>query len=325
MKGKDQCDYSNPRNNEPWFCNKPPSGKCTKIVNVKSFAPDEKNSNFGVACSTFACHQKIEGKILIRVSENNSSKLERSLQLCKNTFNQSYFSFKQITGFVKDTRWHPLLCDYSYKYMAQLKSNSCLNNKAIFFFGDSTIRQFFYLIADNFFLKTNGPDNSKIWQQPRIAYDTMGRNITLYYRAHGPPLRNPGPPYTRPYISDSIVGLPVGGKKVYVVFNIGAHLFFYEPNVYLHRLKGIKEAILKHHKQYPETKFLLRGLNVIEWAGEWNVYRLEIILRNTFKSTKNVIFLNLWDLTTVWPLFDYHPKDHVLREEAILMLNYICT
>ncbi|XP_002121632.3 NXPE family member 4-like [Ciona intestinalis] len=27
------CDYSNPRNQEPWFCVKPPSGKCPKIVN----------------------------------------------------------------------------------------------------------------------------------------------------------------------------------------------------------------------------------------------------------------------------------------------------
>ena len=166
-----------------------------------------------------------------------------------------------------------------------------------------------------------------IWQQPKVAHFNgliRNYNTTLYYRAHGPPLQNPGPSYSRPYISDSITDLPVGGSDVYVVFNIGAHLYRHHPRFYIHRLNGIKQAILLHHAKYPDTKFIVRGLNVVEWNDEWNFYRYEIILRSTFQNMNNVLFLNFWDITTMWPLNDYHPVQKTMDQQALNMFGYIC-
>ena len=174
-------------------------------------------------------------------------------------------------------------------------------------------------------MNAKGPDSIKVWQQPKIARTDphQANNITMYYRAHGPPLRNPGPPNTRPYISDSILGIPVGGQNVLVIFNVGSHLYQHHPSFYIHRIRGIRTAIEEHHKIFPETRFIVRGLNVVEHADEWSIYRLNRLLRETFYKMKNVLFLNLWDLTTVWPLDTYHPDEETLVEEALYMFGHV--
>ena len=181
------------------------------------------------------------------------------------------------------------------------------------------------LIAGKLKLTIKGSNSNKIWQQPRIAYSgpSQNHNITMYYRAHGPPLRNPGPPSTRPYISDSILSIAVGGQDVYVIFNVGAHLFQHHPRFYIHRVEGIKKAILEHQKVFPLTRFIVRGLNVVECTDEWNIFRINILLQETFANMTNVMFLNLWDLTTVWQLDDYHPGPKVLDQQALHMFSHI--
>ena len=262
------------------------------------------------------------------VSSESAKNFRSELDPCVEEFHNSVHNsedFKTSTGYFDQGQWQSLLCNNQVTYFSSMKQ--CLKNKVIYFVGDSTIRQFFYLVALKLKLQIDGPDNSVIWQQPKVAYSTwnQGFNTTIYYRAHGPPLQNPGPPETRPYISDSIRDLPLGGDGVYVIFNIGAHLVNYNPNIFLHRLKWIRYAIVEHHSKFPGTKFIVRGLNVVEMDFEWLLYRYEILLRAVFADMDNVVFLNLFDIGTVWPLKDYHPESRTLDQQTLLMLSYMCS
>ena len=285
--------------------------------------------NFAAICSKYGCRKEIR-KTLITVYTQDQKVVtettETNLPWCHEGFFKNRFE-KPISGYFLNGKWNTLFCKSIWISLEQTRT--CLKNKVIYFIGDSTIRQFFYLFVQTLNLKAIGPYNSVIWQQPKVAYDVdrlwhSSSNTTLYYRAHGPPLLNPGPPNTRPYISDLIADIPVGGDDVYVVFNIGAHLLHYNPNMYIHRLKGIRKAIIKHHQQNPGTKFIVRGLNVVEIVFEWNIFRFEKILFEMFKNLANVIFLNLWDLTTVWPLDNYHPYEHVLDQQALFLMKFLC-
>ena len=316
------CDYSNPRNGEPWFCVQPKSQTCPRIIDMK-FLGKDKNMDFSSICNKYSCQRNVL-QYSIKVSAKKAEVAD-SLNACSADF-RHVDSYKRTSGYIEKKQWKPLHCSKTLQSLNGLRD--CWKNKILYFFGDSTVRQFFYLASYQLGLKMQGPDNSEVWQQPQIAFDHKFwaiTNVTLYYRAHGPPLLNPGPPESRPYISDSIIGIPVGGDGVYVIFNIGAHLFFYHPSVYIHRLRGIKNAILKHHIKFPETKFLLRGLNVVEMTYEWNIYRMELILRKMFENMRNVVFVNLWDVGTVWPLNDYHPDDKVLRQQALLLFKCACS
>ena len=326
FKDKPVCDYGNPRNDETWFCVKPPSGTCTKITFIAYGGPGRGSEvNFSDICSENGCDiKKLTTINVLPFADEKIANLK--LEKCKVQFQQARSStLDNITGYFKDGQWQSRLCRNEVKSFSSLER--CFDNKIIYLVGDSTIRQFFYLFAPKMNLVIDGPDNSVIWQQPKVAYNRryQSYNTNIYYRAHGPPLQNPGPPETRPYISDTINDLPVGGENVYVIFNIGAHIIHYNPNIFLHRIKGIKKAILKHHEKFPETKFVLRGLNVLKHEFQWLLYRHEMLLRSVFSEMKNVVFLNFWDITTVWPLKDFHPEDTPLHQQALIMLGYVCS
>ena len=253
-----------------------------------------------------------------------SLKTMAHLPKCFEQFASQRFQKNKITGYIQDGRWKSVTCDDSY-LTPSVSRLACINHKTIYFFGDSTIRQFFVHFASG--LQVHGPDNSVIWQQPRYARSAVHQHIntSLFYRAHSPPLLNPGPPNTRPYISDSIIDLPEGGSDVFVIFNIGTHMYFFHPSYFIRRLKGIKAAIWKHQEKYPDTKFMLCGMNVVESNTAWKIYILEELLRQIFVGTKNLVYLNFWDVTTVLPLNDFHPKSPQFDQEARIVMSYICS
>ena len=324
-KNEPVCDYSNPRNEEPWFCEAPASRKCSKIKTITYDQNVNFSINFEDVCSQYGCHTIVpQNTIVTVISVDYDATIARNaLPSCTNMFLLKKQSKPRVTGFFERNHWNSLLCSHSLESLETLSAR--LKNKVVYFFGDSTIRQFFALISSTLSMNVGGPDSTKIYQQPKVARTTPNhdQNITMYYRAHGPPLRNPGPPYTRPYISDSILGIPAGGQNVIVILNVGAHLYQHHPSFYIHRIRGIRAAIEKHHRIFPETRFIVRGLNVVEHADEWSIYRLNLLLQESFYNIKNVIFLDLWDLTTVKPMCDYHPYKGILLQEALHMFSHI--
>jgi len=255
---------------------------------------------------------------------NSKTRLLTNLPSCINHFRKSNVT-SQVSGFFESRIWWSLTCSTNLQRASSL--NLCLENKVIYFFGDSTIRNFFYLLAANLNLHVDGPNTVVKWHHPRIALPIYipNKNVTLYYRAHGPPFFNTGTLNARPYITDLISGIQRGGKDVIVILNIGVHFSHHHPNIYIQRIKGIKTAILEHHKNHPETKFIFRGQNVVRKGNEWMLYRFEIIARKILQNMENFLYLNLWDLTTVWPLYKkVHPEQMTLQRETLHMFNHIC-
>ena len=192
------------------------------------------------------------------------------------------------------------------------------------------MRHFYLLTAEKMKLEViNLRKDDRAWQQPKVAYDTKlkQKNITIYFRCHGTPMQNPGPPDSRPFIADTISNIPVGGSDVSVVINLGAHFYRFDPTMYIQRFEAIRKSIIRHHRKFPETKFIVKGLNVafddfLCW--EWTIYRLEQILKTFFTDMNNVVFLDLWDFTTAWPLVDIHPLGLRLEQQWFLMHSLIC-
>ena len=55
------------------------------------------------------------------------------------------------------------------------------------------------------------------------------------------------------------------------------------------------------------------------------MFRNDVILKQYFKNMNNVLFVDMRDVTTAWPLFkDVHPSDKILHQEYLLLLSFIC-
>ena len=228
-------------------------------------------------------------------------------------------------GFCYNNRWMSFTHKYEFKDLKNFVR--CFSNKVVYLLGDSTMRQFFDLMANPLDLKVYVKDDSKYYHVPRIGRNEK-HNISVYYRAHGLPIRNPGPPSVAPYISDTISTIEQGGSNVVMFINIGLHYVEYNPFIYIHRLNGIKRALMDHSKKYPDTKIIIKGMNVSNlklFPYEWLIYRQNSILREFFKELNNSVFIDLWDMTTLWPLtVDYHPNINILIQQANILFSYVC-
>ena len=149
-------------------------------------------------------------------------------------------------------------------------------------------------------------------------------NLTMYYRSHGPPVKDFGPPAIEPYISDTINSIQKGGQGVYVMISVGMHLLSYGPIVYLHRLKGIRKVINNHHALFPDTKFLIHGLSVRPGDCEWEIRRFDILLRQVFRDMKNVAFVDMWSMTTAHLQTGKRFTKEMVSDQSTLIYSYFC-
>nr|XP_002124187.1 NXPE family member 3 isoform X1 [Ciona intestinalis] len=323
LQSDDICDYSNPRNQEPWFCAKPASKNCSRIADT-TFQHYHSNfySNYD-ACNddlirAFGWNITIPGSGLNVTVKPSESKLQEPLALCKTDLNG--LDSIRPNGYVVDGSWHSRLCYNSITAGAPV--NACFENKVVYFLGDSTIRQFYYLAVNSLGLISEGPNNGRVWQQPQTAGGPG--NSRLYYRAHGPPLQNPGPPKSRPYMSDVLDEILPGDQEVVIVLNIGLHILYFEPSVLIHRLKGIRDAMLRLNQRRSNVRYIYRSQRVLSTLNSWLVYRHGVITRKIFKDVNNFFYFDLWDISALWPLDDYHPKAFHVEREALFLFSYIC-
>ena len=335
-KGQQFCDYSNPRNDELWICTAPPSCRCSPITFITFDGAFGDNYFFkkpfdirNHVKDRFKSYQQLKGTgFEIKVLPNNGETDRRTIDRAYKAVAEGNYARKNDyalpNGFSHNGSWISLVRNYDRPSMKDLAK--CFSNKVVYLIGDSTMFQFSDFCRSSFKLKVNISDGSKYFHCLRVNRNE-NLNITVYYRAHGPPFRLEGPSGISPYVTDTINSIKVGGKDVVVIISMGLHLLEYEPMMYIHRLLAIKNALMRHLKKFPDTTVIIKGLNVsISQAlpFEWLIYRFNILLREIFKDLKSSIYIDLWDMTTLWPTTEYHPDAAVIKEQAYLMFSYIC-
>ena len=237
-----------------------------------------------------------------------------------------YSPVSHITGIAYSGQWVSFVRNYERPQPEDFAK--CFSNKLVFMLGDSTMRQFFMFAAAEFKLQIFQKDEKKYYHVSRLGRGES-QNITIYYRAHGIPMRLPGPPSLSTYMTDTVNEI-TGGKNVVIIITIGLHYLEYDPAFYIHRLVGIRKALEHHINKYPETKIIIKGINKTHFTKasfrvEWLQIRFDRILREMFKGLKNSVYIDLQDMATLWVSIDnYHPENFVIKEQAYLMFSYIC-
>uniref|UniRef100_F6YRF0 NXPE family member 2-like n=1 Tax=Ciona intestinalis TaxID=7719 RepID=F6YRF0_CIOIN len=303
------CDYSNPRNQEPWFCIKPPSGKCPKIT-YENFDASASEPESAFAVKNINC--------------NNVLKIQNRYKSCHHVLPALV---QRQCGYIVDGVWKSTFCDNKIKQIADAKP--CFENKEIYFLGDSTTRQHFYFFAQKFGLTAaEAINDDSLWHGPKVA--TGPGNIRIYYRAHGLPFQNKGPPGFKPYMSDVLDRILPGQDEVLIILNIGLHIMNYEPSLFVHRMLGIREAMLRLNQRRDKVRYIYRShrmLNNTEFGGRnngWLLYRYNVIAQQIFQGVENFFYFDVWDFSILWSYKQFHPPQEYLEQESLYLSSFIC-
>lgn len=164
-----------------------------------------------------------------------------------------------------------------------------------------------------------------------MAVDST-HNILLKYRCHGPPIRFSTVMSSElRYISNELDGLS-GGPNVVVVLSIWSHFSTFPVDIYIRRLRHIRQALVRLIDRAPGTLIVIRSANlqaldqeVSLYNSDWYSQQLDQVLRTMFKGL-NVLVVDAWQMTLAHHLpHALHPPPPIVKQMIDMLLSYICS
>nr|XP_039251229.1 NXPE family member 3-like [Styela clava] len=317
------CDLSNPTHGEKWTCLKPSSGECSNITWMQKVANESKllfwdNKYFRDGYNSYI---EIKGSgAAIRVQDSVNPPmyppiLNRRVGVDPST----------PTGWVLNSRW--ISFGRGIHNSNTIRLRQCAAGKEFYFIGDSTLRLWHSYFAQVLHIKQEAPTNPALYSQPQDGYKE-DINTSIHYRAHGPPMHNPGPVWVRPFITDTLDSIKNGGRGTYVIITLGLHFELYDADIFGERIRMIKTRIKSLLSRHPGIKVFVKGLHHHEHTPlcptSWITFRYDVMLRHEFVNMKGVVFLPMWDFSVLRANKDLHPQGDIFTTQIGMFLSYIC-
>ncbi|XP_065807422.1 NXPE family member 3-like, partial [Labrus bergylta] len=320
-----QCNYTDLRTGEPWFCYKPKKLSCDDRINhmrdgfnVRLKDKEEKLFQSKVNLKVFI-HSSGPANVMVLPPMKGQPEVDQGK------------GKSGLSGYYYQGVWRSLGGTKVHQFNNSSAISQCLKGKVVHMYGDSTLRQWFeYLDAslpDAKKINRNSPKQTgpyMIWDNPK--------NILVTYRVHGPPLSFIYVPTSElRYIANEIDGL-VGSTNTVVVFSVWAHFSPFPIELYIRRLQSIRRAVIRLLNRAPDTLVVirtanLRGLTPSESLNysDWYTLQRDKVLRAVFKGF-NVRLVDAWEMTLAHHLpHNIHPGRPIVKNMIDILLSYICT
>ncbi|KAM4706257.1 NXPE family member 3-like [Rhinophrynus dorsalis] len=317
--GPDVCEYPDKATGQSWFCVRPkhlPCSAYTERLEAKDLTRSPLELRF--------LNKSVTEKLI-------SSTLKPLLVLPQNrsTDNRGIcvpgLQNPDPSGFYYQDVWQSRVCRNRH-FPKPSNITECLSGKILYMFGDSTTHQWWrYLVG--FIPSLQHIDLHIIPPGPELAIDTT-YNFAVQWQMHQGPLTmtHSAIPELR-YTVNELDRIGGGKKGLVIVINCLAHFILLPVRIYVHRLRGIRGAVVRLLKRSPQTNVLIKSGNTGYMhihASDWLSLQLDLVMRAMFSGLP-VTILDTWQMTSCHYLpQDLHPGRVIVMNEVDLMLSFIC-
>ncbi|KAM6961567.1 NXPE family member 3-like [Tautogolabrus adspersus] len=319
-----QCNYTDHRTGDPWFCYKPEKLSCDARMNhmrlgfTNILEDDEKK--------LFQSNANLKVFIPASGPANVTVLPQRKGQPGVDGVRGK----SGLSGYYYQGVWRSLGGTKVYQFNNSSAISQCLKGKVVHLYGDSTIRQWFE------YLDATLPDavpvnlNSVYRAGPYMIWDNVNK-IMVTYRIHGLPYYIHTMPSGRvSYVANELETV-VGGANTVVVLGIWAHMIPFPIELYIRRLQSTRRAVVRLLNRDPGTLVVIRTgalqhvqLSNVKSNADWFTFQLNKVLRAMFKGL-NVQLVDAWDMVLAHHLpHDLHPKPPIIKNMIDVLLSYTC-
>ncbi|XP_033111403.1 NXPE family member 3-like [Anneissia japonica] len=360
------CNFTDKLTGEPWFCIKPKNLPCSTYtlhsVNKKlggrltaaMFTRNETHLFSDIKRSIEMCIRDSAEIAIYEMKANVNNNSPRKVFLfrkadnvksykdticvestteCRPVTNSAKPEKKIAAGYYFQDKWYSNDCTLKNISVQSALTSKLLTNKRFYFYGDSTLRQWFEYFAASI------SDASIVQAAPGATLKTgplratsKKYNLTFMYRHHAFPIRTT-PIFVKnvAYAANEIDNISADENTI-ICLCFFAHFTPTELHVYRRRLETTKASLLRLYKRSPETLVFLKTPNTNTYAGavtsvdygDWVSLMLDKELRKVMAEIPNLTIIDVWDMTTNHRLGEnLHPPRPIIQQEIQLMLSLI--
>ncbi|XP_072044969.1 NXPE family member 3-like [Amphiura filiformis] len=333
------CNFTDDKTGFPWYCVKPDGLSCDSYV-AHAVAPhcgtplirsprltNEEKQLFQRLKSVKSVSAETTFIDVEPTKSKETSALCRTIDLPPCSQGLKPRPMNSTTGFYYQDQWYSLVC--KNRKFATTDTRKCLQNQRLYFWGDSTLRQWYEYFAAvmNTTLVEKKAENIKFG--PHLAVDNT-YNIRLYYRHHGFPIRNNWTDVEDiHYVPNMIDDLPNSHNQV-VLLSLWAHFTASSLEYYSQRWQQIKQSVLRLKSRDPGARIIIKSANTRELAANidalsWYSNQLDNIMREIMMGVEGVIIIDVWDMTIGHRTgFRIHPEREIISQEVDMLLSFLC-
>ncbi|XP_059125011.1 NXPE family member 2-like [Peromyscus eremicus] len=319
----EQCQYLDARDNEAFYCLKPPNVPCEALTHMKT-----KNSNVSYLSTKehllfqrFNMAVEVIKNLSIRVSPCNRNEIKK--KKCQIGMKTPFPS-----GYIFKGRWISTFCKQN-EFSEMQDINNCLTRKLIYLMGDSTLRQWVYYLQKAAKTLTFFDLHGAGLFQTHVLLD-IKQHILIQWKKH-----------SHPFVTQTLYSLKddnyipreidqvAGDSSTAIVVSLGQHFRPFPINIFIRRVINVRKAIERLFLRSPETKVIIKTENIREISENAEIFSdfhgniQNLILRDIFRDL-NVGIIDAWDMTIAYRSENTHPPDNVVAGQIAMFLTYIC-
>ncbi|XP_052615353.1 NXPE family member 2-like isoform X1 [Peromyscus californicus insignis] len=319
----EQCQYLDARDNEAFYCLKPPNVPCEALTHMKT-----KNSNVSYLSTKehllfqrFNMAVEVIKNLAIKVSPCNRNEIKK--KKCQIGMKTPFPS-----GYIFKGRWISTFCKQN-EFSEMQDINNCLTRKLIYLMGDSTLRQWVYYLQKAAKTLTFFDLHGAGLFQTHVLLD-IKQHILIQWKKH-----------SHPFVTQTLYSLKddnyipreidqvAGDSRTAIVVSLGQHFRPFPINIFIRRVINVRKAIERLFLRSPETKVIIKTENIREVSENAEIFSdfhgniQNLILRDIFRDL-NVGIIDAWDMTIAYCSENTHPPDNVVAGQVAMFLTYIC-
>ncbi|XP_038050441.1 NXPE family member 4-like [Patiria miniata] len=311
-----------------FYCEKPEGVECDKLVSTKSDDRQMRrtlvilNREKAALVARTKTHLKVP-IVLENPVVNISGPPSASTPVIQGCHTEQQIS----DGYWLENKWYSLICE-NKDWTEKSTLTSCLRNKQLLMYGDSTSRQWFHhtidLLGEKF-----APVPGEFGFHCFRHYDDIDLSILISF-----PKQLVGSRAVRLegvfYEHDLIDALNDTRCNYILVVSPWAHFSFWSRDSYTERTLLLREALLRFRRRCPDAPIVVKGPHPRERVRS-TVFSVDFMTRGIGEINRRVLgdigawYLPTWDINNAAPIGNgIHMPSFVVHEELKVFFSYVC-
>ena len=233
------------------------------------------------------------------------------------------------TGFFYKNKWYLRHCQGP----GESKYSQCLKDTHLMLSGDSTTRQWYSYILENFSCQQVSEKwTQKKWKK-RSRCVIPSLNFTMDWLPHTLPIVDKGMEYKAIHSIATFLDEIRNNQKAVFVIHMYAHLLYFHSSVFLNRIREISKSAKHLLDRNKLTKLLIkaphtfvRNDGLFSGLNDYFGFTYNDILFNEFQGLHDkIVYMNEKDMTISKAIQDLHPPEEVVRASVYQLFDYICS